>query len=120
MSTKPKVIPKPFNQEWIDKRIEIDPLRGCWLWILKRLTDSGYGRVYFKGYNYVAHRLFYEKLVGEIPDGLKVLHKCDIRLCVNPDHLWLGTSMDNSRDMLNKGRHISRTGKAQLPVESII
>lgn len=55
-----------------------------------------------KGY---AHRLAWVQAYGPIPDGLSVLHTCDTRACVNPEHLFLGTHKDNTLDMVAKGRH---------------
>lgn len=63
-----------------------------------------YGRVGVKGKTYLAHRWSYIMKHGEIPKGLIVRHKCDVPLCVNPDHLELGTHKDNSRDMSERGR----------------
>ena len=51
-----------------------------------------------------AHRLVYEVLTGPIPEGFMVLHKCDVRNCINPEHLRLGTAKENTQDMLNKNR----------------
>jgi hypothetical protein len=58
------------------------------------------------------HRFAYEYFVGNIPDGLHVLHECDNSLCANPDHLRLGTHDDNMADMLAKGRHRAVQGEA--------
>ena len=56
------------------------------------------------------HRAAYEAFVGTIPDGMCVLHRCDIRACINPDHLWLGTKGDNNTDRKLKGRNDCRQG----------
>lgn len=74
---------------------------GCWLWTGAK---SRYG--YFKscGKSERAHRYSWILFRGDIPDGMFVLHKCDNPLCVNPDHLFLGTQTDNMRDAQTKGR----------------
>lgn len=75
----------------------------CWLWQACR-TNRGYGN-FWNGISYVpAHRFSYELVNGPIPDGLLVCHHCDVRNCVRPEHLFLGTYLDNSRDMYAKGR----------------
>lgn len=75
----------------------------CWLW-KNAITNEGYGKFYHKKY-YSSHRYSWIIHKGKIPKGLCVLHKCDVRNCVNPDHLWLGTLKDNTRDMILKGRN---------------
>lgn len=76
---------------------------GCWRWIGAHMRN-GYGHMGSRGKTYSAHRLSYELNVGPIPNGMCVLHRCDVRDCVNPEHLWLGTKSDNTRDMDKKGR----------------
>lgn len=80
---------------------------GCWEWVCT-LNRDGYGmfamRVLRKGKAVLAHRASYSLYKTFIPEGLLVLHRCDNPCCVNPDHLFLGTSQDNFNDMVAKGR----------------
>jgi len=76
---------------------------GCWLWMGN--SNFGYGLITVEKKNVRTHRLSYEIHKGDIGDGLMVCHSCDNRLCVNPDHLWLGTALDNNMDREAKGRN---------------
>lgn len=80
------------------------PEEGCWNF-LGRLVN-GYGIISTKEKHYSAHRLAYEMYKGEIPKGMLVCHECDNRQCCNPNHLFLGTHMDNTKDMIAKGRDV--------------
>src|SRR5690554_6899875 len=73
----------------------------CWHW--RKVRPGGYGASEMLGER-LAHRVSWKIHHGEIPEGMCVLHKCDVRNCVNPDHLFLGTKADNHRDMVEKGR----------------
>ena len=80
---------------------------GCFPWLAAKWAH-GYGSIYYDGRTQAAHRVIYEFVVGPIPKGLCVLHRCDNPPCVNPEHLFLGTKQDNTDDMMRKGRHCSQ------------
>lgn len=75
----------------------------CWEW--QGALTEGYGNFTYQRKNYHCHRVSWELAYGPIPGGLWVLHRCDNRKCVRPDHLFLGTHLDNIQDMVAKGRH---------------
>ena len=79
---------------------------GCWEWLGHKTGRKGnyYGNMVVDGKKTLAHRLAYELTFGPIPKGLFVCHHCDNPICVRPDHLFVGTALDNSRDMISKGR----------------
>ena len=101
------------------------PMSGCWLW-MHGYSSSGYGRMYRGKVLVYAHRFSWEVHNGAIPDGLCVLHRCDVPVCVNPAHLFLGTPRDNMLDMWGKGRQVITPPKgeahwcAKLCAEQII
>ena len=79
----------------------------CWLWTAFT-KENGYGQFGRAKHDGVyAHRFSYELHVGPVPEGLCVLHKCDVRSCVRPDHLFLGTERDNAHDRDTKGRMVT-------------
>jgi len=77
----------------------------CWPW-RGHLNNKGYGQIYSleAGREVLAHRAAWELEHGSIPDGLRVLHRCDNPPCCNPSHLFLGTQRDNIHDMVAKQR----------------
>jgi predicted XRE-type DNA-binding protein len=76
---------------------------GCWRWTAVK-DRKGYGKIKAGGGMRSAHRVSYELHRGRIPDGKFVCHACDNRLCINPEHLFLGSHTDNMADMKSKGR----------------
>src|SRR3990167_11106441 len=83
--------------------VNVAPGDKCWLWNTTP-NGSGYGDIYINGKLIQSHRFMWEITYGPIPIGLCVLHRCDIRLCVNPEHLFLGTKKDNMQDAISKDR----------------
>jgi hypothetical protein len=84
---------------------------GCWEWTASRFNGNGYGCFAWINRKLIgAHRASWMLTHGEIQNGLWVLHKCDNRGCVRPDHLFLGTAVDNARDMVAKKRGVNPVG----------
>lgn len=113
------------TKRWDDYRAsgpfweKVEKTETCWLWTGSK-CGLGYGR---HGGKYIkekrVHRHSWTLHNGEIPEGMHVLHKCDVRNCVNPDHLFLGTHADNMKDMKIKGRRKGvnsgeKNGRAKL------
>ena len=82
----------------------------CVLWT-KYIGERGYGKIWREHKAWRAHRWVWTQHFGTIPLGLFVLHKCDNPACVNPDHLFLGTQLDNNRDKKEKGRAFKPCGE---------
>lgn len=106
---------KRFERSYIP-----EPNSGCWLWTGALDAKTGYAHFRFDakpGHSPGAHRASYRLFkCAEIPDGLMVCHKCDVRSCVNPDHLFLGTATDNMSDAAAKGRmKWKRPTRPELP-----
>lgn len=101
MKTGPK--PRAFESFLVERE------SGCVEWTGVTVKSNGYeghryGRFTRDGKKHLAHRVAYQRAFGGIPDGTKVLHRCDNPLCCNPQHLFLGTQRDNVRDAIGKGR----------------
>lgn len=87
----------------------------CWIWKAGKRGNNGYGGFRVNSTSIrLAHNVSYELYVGEIPKGMKVLHKCDNPLCVNPNHLFLGTQLDNIKDRDMKGRQRNKSSVKKL------
>lgn len=98
----------------------------CWGWKGFR-NAAGYGCFHLQGGPHIdAHRFLYQLLNGPIPDGLFVLHKCDNPQCTNPEHLFLGTHLENVKDMWSKGRawpqkyHSKVTDQAAAEIRALL
>lgn len=101
--------PWPSLAERFDGQHVIVAESGCWIWT-GHMSATGYGQIKESYATKAAHRVSWELKNGPIADGLFVCHRCDVRCCVNPDHLFLGTCKDNVQDMHKKGRGADRAG----------
>lgn len=80
-----------------------DPSTGCWIWT-GHTYSNGYGVLKVFGKDVSAHRYSYQLHKGPIPDGMEILHSCDVRGCINPDHLRVGTHQENMAEAAERGR----------------
>jgi hypothetical protein len=94
---------------------------GCLVCSSHKPSVRGYPRYGVRGKSYRMHRYIYEQLFGEIPEGMMVMHLCDNRMCINPEHLRLGTYYDNMKDMYDKKRNVfgEKCAAAKLTGESV-
>ena len=97
---------------------------GCWEITSHTKDKLGYIHKYHNGRNWLAHRIVWTQVNGEIPEGMFVCHHCDNPSCVNPEHLFLGTQLDNMKDMHNKKRNYNFSGeknpRVKLTKEDVI
>lgn len=99
-----------YDEETVSRFLDKVDIRGegeCWIWTASTF-NSGYGQFKVSGSPTCAHRVSWEIKNGPIPEGLLVRHSCHNRICVNPDHLELGTHQDNMDDMVAAGRQSSK------------
>lgn len=104
----------------LDNKFEINSQTGCWEWV-KAINDQGYGISWYGGKTISAHRLSYILHKGSIPEKRFIIHSCDNKKCINPDHLSIGTPAENSSDMVSKKRQAfgERVGTAKLTEEQV-
>jgi hypothetical protein len=111
----------------VAKKIEFwskqDAKSGCRLWT-GGLRPDGFATLNLKGVRRMAHRLAWVDRHGAVPTGFDVLHRCDNRHCVNPDHLFLGTDKDRTAIMVRKGRNPilrgQKNGRAKLSASAVL
>lgn len=90
-------------RQWKNFWAKVSKTDSCWLWTAAK-TTKGYGSLTLFHKPHRAHQVSWKLHFGDIPRGLFVCHKCDVKTCINPDHLFLGTNGDNVRDAASKNR----------------
>src|ERR1700731_127318 len=92
-------------------KVDMIPIAGCWVWTGAE-NQKGYGIFRMPNGSTSAYRAAWTLLVGDIPAGICVCHRCDTPACVNPHHLFVGTKGDNNQDRDSKGRSRGPKGAA--------
>ena len=90
--------------ERFEEKYSPEPNSGCWLWIGCIGGQDERATIWCNGTMAYAYRVSWELYRGKVPDGMQVLHHCDVPSCVNPDHLFVGTQSDNMQDCAKKKR----------------
>lgn len=93
-------------KSYLKNNININNITGCWDWV-KYVDNKGYGKMRHLGKVARCHRISYMVFNGDIDPGMHILHSCNNRRCVNPDHLRQGTNMDNVLDRVKSGNHLN-------------
>lgn len=95
-------------------KVSVNDETGCWEWTAA--TTDGYSTFYFLGATRAGHRVSYELFVGEIPEGMQIDHLCNVRRCVNPEHLAIVTGRENlNRRVLPRGAETFHGRKTHCP-----
>jgi len=122
----PKGRPGTYHTKTVDELFDQcipEPNSGCWVF-MGPLTNGGYGSVRTNGKNMNAQRAMFLAVTGTLPAGKDICHKCDVRSCINPAHLFVGTRKENLADMTRKGRRVpprgERAWKAKLTAEQVL
>lgn len=110
----------PLTREQFMAKLVRNEATGCLEWQGLK-NRGGYGKTTIRGKDWNVHRYVWTLVNGPIPDGLLVCHKCDNPQCAEPEHLFLGTTKDNSEDMVRKGRSLKgeRNNKSKLTPDDV-
>lgn len=106
MARRPEIIDDAF----FAARSKVNDETGCLEWT-RHIDRRGYGTLKHKQKHRFAHRMMWEYKFGPIPEGMNICHKCDNPKCLNPNHLFVGTTQDNVSDKMVKGRFKPVTGE---------
>lgn len=103
------------------QKYDIEPEKGCWIWKGSK-SKNGYGQIKVNKTTKEVHRVSYQEYKGKIPTGMIVRHICDVKHCLNPDHLILGTHKQNMKDMTDRNRQAKgeKAGNSKITEKLVI